>query len=84
MTSRHRAGSERKMIMALDDNKVSALPANTMNVRRLDTEIDDVMNWAADAEENGTSSFPGMTFEQGVACMGAWLLGQSEDNPKEG
>lgn len=51
------------------------------SIKRNDDEINDVMNWADEAENSGESKFPGMTFEQGVAQMFRWLTGDSEDRP---
>jgi len=49
---------------------------------RKQEDIDDVLNAASDGVENG-SSYPGMSFEQGIQDMYLWLTGQSEDNPME-
>jgi hypothetical protein len=47
---------------------------------RTDKEIDDVLNAAMGAENEGTK-WPGMTYEQGVQAAIMWLLGDSSDNP---
>lgn len=44
-------------------------------------EIDEVLNRAADAEADGQSNWPGMTYEQGVQAGILWVTGQTDDNP---
>jgi hypothetical protein len=51
------------------------------NITRPDDEIDDVLNIAADQEEQGGTAYPGMTFEQGVAQGIEWACGASDDRP---
>jgi hypothetical protein len=41
-------------------------------------EIDEVLNWCAEADEAGGSAYPGMSYEQGVAAGLRWLLGEAE------
>jgi len=43
-------------------------------VVRRDEEIDRLLNACAEAEDTGVSSFPGMTYEQGVRVAINWLL----------
>lgn len=45
-------------------------------------EIEDVLNQCAEAEEEGRSKYPGMTYEQGVEYTLKWLDGNA-DNPME-
>lgn len=45
-------------------------------------EIDDVMNQCMAAENDGTSKYPGMTYEQGVAAAIRWMEGDGV-NPLE-
>ena len=47
---------------------------------RTDKEIDDVLNKAADAIEDG-SVYPGMSYEQGIQAFADWLFGDTEDAP---
>lgn len=49
-----------------------------------DTEIDDVLNTCADAEDEGKSQYPGMTYEQGVRVGIEWLLGMTDEAPFDG
>lgn len=49
-----------------------------------DTNIDDVLNQCADAEDEGRSQYPGMTYEQGVRIGIEWLLGITDESPFEG
>jgi hypothetical protein len=46
-------------------------------------QIDDQLNKAAEAEETGQSSWPGMTYEQGVDAAIRWMTGESDDLPME-
>lgn len=41
-----------------------------------------VLNTCMEREDEGTSAFPGMTYEQGVAAALRWCLGEGE-NPLE-
>lgn len=41
-------------------------------------EIDQVINWAAQAEATGSSSFPGMSYEEGVRAAIEWMQGNGE------
>lgn len=56
---------------------------NYYKIERTEDEISDVLNRAADAEEFGTSDYPGMTYEQGIKAFAEWLFGETEDNPLE-
>lgn len=49
-------------------------------VVRSDSQIDNVRNWAIDGVDKGTR-YPGMSYEQGVEDMAAWLFGESDENP---
>lgn len=51
-------------------------------VRRNEQEIAQVMDWAADICEADPGS-PLAKFAHGVSDGIAWLLGQSEDNPRD-
>jgi len=42
-------------------------------------EIDEVMNEFCEAENFGTSKFPGMTYEQGVQNAIKWMTGEGEN-----
>lgn len=46
------------------------------------SEIDDVLNKCMDAENSGTSIYPGMSYEQGVRAGIEWMTGES-GNPIE-
>ena len=47
-----------------------------------DDEIGDVLDFCSDAENEGVSSWPGMTYEQGVEAAVRWMMGQG-DSPIE-
>lgn len=42
-------------------------------------EIDEQLNKAADATDEGRSNWPGMTYEEGVAAAIRWMIG--DDTP---
>lgn len=47
-------------------------------------EMDEIYEVIMKAEEEcdeGTTSLPGMTYEQGVAEMARWMLGESDVKP---
>jgi hypothetical protein len=46
-----------------------------MNISPTEDEINDVLNTCMAAEEEGSSIYPGMTYEQGVAMAINWMLG---------
>lgn len=45
-----------------------------------DEEISQVLNECMEAEDEGSSQWPGMSYEQGVAAAVRWMLGEG-DNP---
>ena len=53
-----------------------------MDVVRSEEEIARVDNWAAESLDNG-SRYPGMTYEQGIMDILAWLRGDEEIAPDE-
>ena len=53
-----------------------------MNIVRNKEEIDRVENWAAEGFDHG-SHYPGMSYEQGVMDVLAWLRGDSNHAPDE-
>ena len=57
---------------------------NTYQMTRDEAKIDDVLNKCADAEDEGRSQYPGMTYEQGVRIGIEWLLGITDESPFEG
>lgn len=52
-------------------------------IKRTNTEIDNLLNSAAQWEERGGSAVPGMTYEQGVAYGIRWLVGDIQGHPIE-
>ena len=50
---------------------------------RSDEEIDDLLNDCMEADESGTSRFPGSMYEQGVQYAIEWLIGQDDTHPLE-
>ena len=53
------------------------------SLMRTDLEIDNQRNLAVEQEEEGGSSVPGMTYEQGVRAGIDWLIGNVADLPLE-
>lgn len=53
-----------------------------MNTKPTDDEIDTVLNACLEAEDEGCSIYPGMSYEQGVAAALNWLRGDGP-NPIE-
>lgn len=53
----------------------------TYETVRTDEEVDAVLNIASEQEEKGGTSFPGMSYEQGVSEGIRWLTGQQDDVP---
>lgn len=49
---------------------------------RSEKEIDRVLNWAAEGEDEGTH-FRGMSYENGIRYMWNWLIGESDEAPDE-
>jgi hypothetical protein len=49
-----------------------------------DSTIDDVLNRCVDAENEGKSQYPGMSYEQGVRVGVEWLLGITDEPPFDG
>lgn len=52
-------------------------------VKRTDTEIDDCLNWATEAVDEGRTNYGGVTFEQGVQQGIDWVLGNIDDAPHQ-
>ncbi len=48
-----------------------------------ENEINDVLNECASHEDDGTSKYPGMTYDQGVSTAVRWMLGEEEASPME-
>ena len=48
-------------------------------VVRTDKEINEVLNRCIVAENEGTSAYPDMTYEQGVKYAIGWLLDKASD-----
>lgn len=49
--------------------------------RPTDQQIEDALNDAAGHLNEGTSQWPGMTYEAGVAAALAWVLDVDNDHP---
>lgn len=41
-------------------------------------EMDEVLNWCADSDDEGQSNFSGMTYEQGVSAAIRWIREDGE------
>lgn len=50
-------------------------------INRTQKEIDDLLNRCVDSENEGSSEYPGMTYEQGIRAGIEWLLGETNDYP---
>lgn len=46
-------------------------------------QIDEQLNLAAEAVDEGQSKWPGMTYEQGVDNAIRWMTGESDQPPME-
>lgn len=53
----------------------------TYAVARTPDEIDEVLNECVEAEAQGHSRYPGMSYEEGVRAGIEWALGLSEAAP---
>ena len=51
-----------------------------MKIVRTQEEIEQVLNWIAEAFDAGTH-YPAMSYEDGIDDMFRWLVGDSEDMP---
>lgn len=49
---------------------------------RAEREIDDILNWAMSAADEGHSQFPGMSYEEGVSAAIQWITGETDDDPR--
>lgn len=52
-----------------------------MNIVRSEQEIWDLLNQCTEAEETGTSNYPGMTYEQGIKAAIEWIIGNVKVHP---
>lgn len=50
---------------------------------RTDAEIDGVLNLVGDQIDQGTTKFPGMTYEDGLRTGIDWITGLYDDNPMD-
>jgi len=46
-----------------------------MSIQPTQNEIDDVLNTCMEAEDDGRSIYPGMSYEQGVLAAINWMRG---------
>ncbi len=51
-----------------------------MEIKRSEQEVDEVLNFAAEALDEG-SKYPGMSYEEGIQNALLWLLGELDDRP---
>lgn len=54
---------------------------SSWQIQRSDSEIDEVVNLAHEAEDEGRTAYRGMTFEQGVAQGIEWACGIGDNEP---
>ena len=66
-----------------DSERCRRAGQDVMKVVRSEREIDDVLNWAADAVDTGRRSYPVMSYEEGVEGGIRWLLGETDNNPMD-
>lgn len=52
-----------------------------MNIARSEQEIWDLLNQCSESENEGSSKYPGMSYEQGVKVAIEWITGDIEDHP---
>ena len=52
-------------------------------IEQLSEDIDDVLNRCSEAEEDGRTDVPGMTYEQGVKAGIEWLTNREASGPLE-
>ena len=52
-----------------------------MQIKPTQTQIDELLDRCFIAESEGTSLYPGMTYEQGVHAAIEWILGYSLNHP---
>lgn len=50
-------------------------------MKRTEEEINELLNKCSEAEEEGASRYPGMTYEEGIHAAIDWMLGYNDDNP---
>jgi hypothetical protein len=50
-------------------------------VQRSESEIDDVRNEVVDLIDEGSSKFPGMSYEEGVENALSWVFGERDESP---
>jgi hypothetical protein len=65
---------------ASQKEKPASYSLNSREIKRTDAEIDRVLNWAVEGEQDG-SHYRGMNYEQGINAFAAWLFGDVEDDP---
>lgn len=52
-------------------------------ITRTQDQIDDILNECSELIDEGTSKFPGMTYEQGVEAAIRWMSGDEDTSPME-
>lgn len=52
-----------------------------MNIERTDQEIYDLLDECSEAENNGNSQYPGMSYEQGIKAGIEWVTGNVNEHP---
>lgn len=53
------------------------------NIARKDGEINHLLNKCDEAEQQGKTAYPGMSYEQGLKDAILWLTGEVQQNPLE-
>lgn len=49
--------------------------------KRTQREVDSVLGDCADSISEGSSKYPGLTYEEGVQAALDWILGNTDDQP---
>lgn len=51
------------------------------NIERTDSQIEEQLNKAMEAEALGTTQFPNCSYEEGVRAALDWLFGKQKEEP---
>jgi hypothetical protein len=50
-------------------------------IKRSQTEMEDILEKAIEAEDADESSWPGMSYEEGVSATLRWIMGETDESP---
>lgn len=54
-----------------------------MEIKPTQAQIDDTLNRCSESADEGSTNYPGMTYEQGVEAGIRWMAGDDTTNPLE-